>query len=101
MTQITQAPALPVTGDQPLNLRATLLPLALAAAIPLGLSYGLRDGLGASLVTSLAVSSVLPAVRSVVEFARNRKFEGLAILMLAVNVASLVISFTTGDARLL
>src|ERR1700761_2531615 len=107
MTQTTQTPARTVpaptvpAGDQPLNLRATLLPLALDIAIPLGLYYGLRDGLGASLVVSLAASSVLPAVRSAAEFARNRKFEGLATLMLAVNVASLIISFTTGDARLM
>jgi hypothetical protein len=107
MAQITQAPALPVTGpavsggDQPRNLRATLLPLVLDIAIPLGLYYGLRDGLGVSLVGSLAASSVLPAVQSVIQFARNRRFEGLAILMLAVNVAGLIISFTTGDARLM
>ncbi|HEY0933185.1 MAG TPA: hypothetical protein VGD91_05505, partial [Trebonia sp.] len=73
-------------GDQPARLRAALLPLALDIAVPLGLYYGLRDGLGASLMTALAASSVLPAVRSVAEFARHRKFEGLATLMLAVNV---------------
>jgi hypothetical protein len=107
MAQMTRTPALPVTGpavsagDQPRNLRATLLPLALDVAIPLAVCYGLRDGFGASLVVSLAASSVLPAVRSAGQFARHRKFEGLASLMLAVNVASLVISFTTGDARLL
>lgn len=88
-------------GDQPARLRAALLPLALDIAVPLGLYYGLRDGLGASLMTALAASSVLPAVRSVAEFARHRKFEGLATLMLAVNVASLMISLTTGDARLM
>jgi hypothetical protein len=107
MTQTLQTPVQPVTdpfaatGDQPLNLRATLLPLALDIAVPLGLYYGLRDGLGASLVVSLAASSVLPAIRSIVEYVRNRKFEGLATLMLAVNVASLIISVTTGDARLM
>jgi hypothetical protein len=107
MALTTRTPAPPITdldvsaGDQSLDLRATLLPLALDIAIPLGIYYGLRDGFGASLVASLAASSVLPAVRSVAEFARNRKFEGLAGLMLAVNVASLVISSTTGDARLM
>jgi hypothetical protein len=107
MTQTMQTPALPIVdatasgGDQSLNLRATLLPLALDIAIPLALYYGLRDGFGASLVTSLAASSVLPAVRSIVEYARHRKFEGLATLMLAVNVAGLIINFTSGDARLM
>jgi hypothetical protein len=97
---VTTAPAAPV-GDQPLNLRATLLPLALDIAIPLAIYYGLHAGFGVSLVASLAASSVLPAVRSVVEFARHRKLEGLAALMLAVNVASLVVNVTTGDARLM
>ena len=69
--------------------------------MPLGIYYGLHDALGASLVTSLAASSVLPAVRSVVEFARDRKLEGLAVLMLAVNVGSLIVSVSTGDARLM
>jgi hypothetical protein len=103
MTQTMQTPALPAagSGDQPRNLRATFLPLALDIAIPLAIFYGLRNGFGASLVFSLAASSVLPAVRSVFEFARHRKFEGLAVLMLAVNLASLVISVTTGDARLM
>jgi hypothetical protein len=107
MAQITRTPALPANGpavsagDQSLNPRATLLPLALDIAIPLGIYYGLRDGFGASLVVSLAASSVLPAVRSIVEFARSRKFEGLAGLMLAVNAAGLVVGFTAGDARLL
>jgi hypothetical protein len=107
MAYITQTPAQPATGpvapvgDQPLNLRATLLPLALDIAIPLGIYYGLRDGLGASLVVSLAASSVLPALRSIVEFARHRKFEGLATLMLAVNLGGLIVGFTTGDARAL
>jgi hypothetical protein len=107
MAQITRTQGRPVSGlavpagDRPLNHRATLLPLALDIAIPLGIYYGLRDGFGASLVVSLAASSVLPAVRSVAEFARNRKFEGLAGLMLAVNAAGLVVGFTAGDARLL
>jgi intracellular septation protein A len=75
--------------------------IAVRIAIPLAIYYSLRDGFGASLVTSLAASSVLPAIRSIVEYARYRKFEGMATLMLAVNVAGLIINFTTGDARLM
>jgi hypothetical protein len=107
MAHLMQTPVLPANGpaasagDQSRNLRATLLPLALDVGIPLGIYYGLHDVLGASLVVSLAASSVLPAVRSVAEFARNRKFEGLAGLMLAVNAAGLIVGFTSGDARLL
>ena len=51
---------------------AALRPLAVDVAVPVGLYYLLRDGFGVSLVLSLAASSVLPAVRSVAGFARER-----------------------------
>jgi hypothetical protein len=70
-----------------------------AVAVPAGLYYVLRDGFGVSLVLSLAASSVLPAVRSVAGFARERRVNGLAALMLAVNVAGLAISFTSDSPR--
>ena len=81
------------------GLRAALQPLAVDVAVPVGLYYLLRDGFGASLVLSLAASSVLPAVRSVAGFARERRVNGLAALMLAVNVAGLAISFAAGNPR--
>lgn len=81
------------------GLGAALRPLALDVAVPVGLYYVLRDGFGVSLVLSLAASSVLPAVRSAAGFARERRVNGLAALMLAVNVAGLAISFTSGNPR--
>jgi hypothetical protein len=78
---------------------ASLRPLAVDVAVPVGLYYLLRDGFGVSLVLSLAASSVLPAVRSVAGFARERRVNGLAALMLAVNVAGLAISFAAGNPR--
>jgi len=81
------------------GLGATLRPLALDVAVPVGLYYVLRDGFGVSLVLALAASSVLPAVRSVAGFARERRVNGLAALMLAVSVAGLAISFTSGNPR--
>ena len=78
---------------------AALRPLAVDVAVPVGLYYLLRDGVGVSLVLSLAVSSVLPAVRSVAGLARERRLNGLAALMLAVNVAGLAISFAAGNPR--
>jgi hypothetical protein len=86
-------------GESAGGLGATLRPLALDVAVPVGLYYVLRDGFGVSLVLSLAASSVLPAVRSVAGFARERRVNGLAALMLAVNVAGLAISFTSGNPR--
>jgi hypothetical protein len=81
------------------GLRAALRPLAVDVAVPAGLYYLLRDGFGVSLVLSLAASSVLPAVRSVAGFARDRRVNGLAALMLAVNVAGLAVSFAAGNPR--
>jgi intracellular septation protein A len=68
-------------------------------AVPVGLCYVLRDGFGVSLVLSLAASSVLPAIRSVAGFARERRLNALAALMLAVSVAGLAISFAAGNPR--
>jgi hypothetical protein len=52
-------------------------------------------------VTSLALSGVVPAVHAVYDAVRHRAFNGLAGLMLAVNIAGIVLSFVTGDARLM
>ena len=88
-----------VESQQPNQLRTALTPLIFDVAIPLGSYYLLKDGFGVGLVMSLALSSVVPAARSVIEFVRARKIEGLAILMVAVNAAGIIISFTTGNAR--
>ncbi len=77
----------------------SLRPLAIDIGIPLGTYYLLRDGLSASLWLSLAVSSVGPAIRSVVGLARNHELNLLAAMILLVNVAGIVVSFLTGDPR--
>src|SRR5215470_2375359 len=81
------------------GLGASLRPLAVDVAVPVGLYYLLRDGFGVSLVLALAASSVLPAVRSVTGLVRERRVNGLAALMLAVTVAGLAISFAAGSPR--
>jgi hypothetical protein len=78
-----------------------LRPLVLDVAIPTGGYYLLHKGLGVDAVTSLALSSVVPAVHTVVDAVRHRVFNGLAALMLSVNVVGIVLSFVTGDARLM
>src|SRR6478672_8560101 len=99
-TATTSRPSHPAgAGESSGGLGATLRPLAVDVAVPVGLYYLLRDGFGASLVLSLAASSVLPAVRSVAGFARERRVNGLAALMLAVNVAGLAVSFAAGNPR--
>ena len=97
MTQMSIATAAP-----PKNQLATnLLPLAIDIAVPLGSYYLLKDGFGLGIVTSLALSGVVPAVRTVVGIARDRTFNGLAGLMVVVNVVGIVLSFVTGDPRLM
>ncbi|MFG2006605.1 VC0807 family protein [Spirillospora sp. NPDC048911] len=78
-----------------------MAPLALDVAVPLGTYYALHKGLGMGLVASLVLSSVVPGLRTVVSAVKDRAFNGLAGLILIVNVAGIVLSFVTGDARLM
>ena len=59
----------------------------------------LHDVAGASLWLSLALGSIPPAIRAVAGFAAGRTANLLALLMLAVNLAGIVVSFLTGDPR--
>ena len=86
------------TGQRP-DLAGTLRPLAIDIGIPLGTYYLLRDGFGASLWLSLALSSIGPAVRAIAGLVAERTLNLLAVLMLAVNLAGIGISFLTGDPR--
>lgn len=109
MTQIatTDRPAPRVTDTAPADrparraLARTLGPLVVDVAIPTGGYYLLHKGLGVDVVTSLALSGVVPAAHTVLDAVRHRVFNGLAGLMLAVNVAGIVLSFVTGDPRLM
>lgn len=81
------------------GLGTALRPLLIDVGVPLGSYYLLRDGFGLSLWLSLALSSVGPAARSVASLAGERKLNVLALLMLAVNLAGIAVSFLTGDPR--
>src|SRR5215831_2107636 len=85
-------------GRRP-DLARTLRPLAIDIGIPVGTYYLLRDAFGVSLWLSLALSSIGPAVRSITGIVAERKLNLLAVLMLAVNLAGIGISFLTGDPR--
>jgi hypothetical protein len=97
MTQLTTATAAPGKNDLLTNLK----PLAIDVAVPLGSYYLLKDGFGLGIVLSLGLSGVVPAVRTVAGIVRDRSFNGLAGLMVVVNVAGMVLSFVTGDPRLM
>jgi hypothetical protein len=76
-----------------------LRPLLVDVGVPVGSYYLLRDAFGLSLWLSLALSSVGPAVRAIAGLVAERKLNLLAVLMLAVNLAGIAVSFLTGDPR--
>lgn len=89
----------PGSANRRSDLAAALRPLLIDVGIPVGTYYLLRDAFGLSLWISLALSSVGPAVRSVAGLMAERKLNLLAVLMLAVNLAGIAVSFLTGDPR--
>src|SRR6202012_5216713 len=89
------------SSEQHPGVARSLLPLLVDVGIPVGSYYLLRDGLGLSLWLSLALSSVVPAIRSVAGILAERRLNVLALLMLAVNLAGIAVSFATGDPRLM
>ncbi|MCQ4042912.1 VC0807 family protein [Streptantibioticus rubrisoli] len=76
-------------------------PLVLDLGLPLGSYYLLRDGFGVDMVLSLALSSIPPAVRTLYGWLRDRSLNGLAGLMLAVNVVGIALSFVSGNPRIM
>ncbi|MET8770830.1 VC0807 family protein [Streptomyces sp. NPDC004658] len=76
-------------------------PLLIDVALPLGSYYLFKDALGTSTFAALAWSSVVPAVRTVWGLVRERRTNALAGLILVVNVVSLLLSFVSGDPRLM
>ncbi|AYN40061.1 hypothetical protein D9753_15310 [Streptomyces dangxiongensis] len=91
------------TGTQAQNPSAldNFKPLLIDVAVPLGSYYVFKDAFGMSTFAALAWSSVVPAVRTGWSLARDRKVNGLAGLILVVNVVSLLLSFVSGDPRLM
>lgn len=78
-----------------------LVPLLIDVGLPLGSYYLLRDALGCSVVLSLALTSIIPAARTVGGIVTGRRLNLLAGLMLAVNLAGIGVSFATGDPRMM
>jgi hypothetical protein len=78
---------------------AALRPLLIDVGVPVGSYYLLHGAFGLSVWLSLALSSAGPAVRAIGGAATERKLNLLAALMLAVNLAGIVVSFLTGDPR--
>lgn len=98
-----QPASLPPASPRPSGADAlkSLRPLAVDVGVPLGTYYLLHAGLGLSLWLSLALSSVVPAIRSASAMIGERQVNLLAALMLAVNGAGIAVSFASGDPRAL
>jgi len=78
---------------------AALRPLLIDVGIPVGTYYLLRGAFGVSLWLALALSSIGPAARAIAGLVAERMLNLLAVLMLAVNLAGIAVSFLTGDPR--
>ncbi|MCX4764080.1 hypothetical protein OG562_24595 [Streptomyces sp. NBC_01275] len=76
-------------------------PLVLDVAVPLGSYYLFKGAFGMSTFAALAWSSLVPAVRTGWSAVRERTVNGLAGLILLVNVVGLLLSFVSGDPRLM
>ena len=83
------------------SLRRSFLPLVLDVGVPLGSYYLFKDGLGMSAVAALGWSSAVPAVRTGWSAVRGQRVNGMAALILVVNVVGVLLSFVAGDARLM
>ncbi|OIJ63222.1 VC0807 family protein [Streptomyces mangrovisoli] len=89
------------TGSQGQSTLSNFTPLIIDVAVPLASYYLLKDGFGMSTFAALAWSSVVPAVRTGWSALRERRANAFAALILAVNVVSLLLSFVSGDPRLM
>ncbi|MFC5145565.1 VC0807 family protein [Streptomyces aureoversilis] len=76
-------------------------PLVVDAVLPMAAYYTLSKGFGMGTVAALGWSSALPAVRTVWGLVKDRRLNGLAALILVVNIVGLLLSTVSGDARLM
>ncbi|MFI6662561.1 VC0807 family protein [Streptomyces sp. NPDC050523] len=94
---VSQGPSSTQTPSALSNFR----PLIVDIAVPLGSYYLFKNAFGMSTFAALAWSSVVPAVRTLWSVVKERRTNGLAGLILVVNVVSLLLSFVSGDPRLM
>jgi microcompartment protein CcmK/EutM len=87
-----------MTTNQPGS--SLLKTLAIEIAVPTAVYYGLHS-LGASVFLSLALSGLVPLARTLYQFAKDRSLNGLAVVVLVTNVVGMLLTFVSGDARLM
>ncbi|MFG2197159.1 VC0807 family protein [Streptomyces sp. NPDC048639] len=77
-----------------------LLTLVVDLGIPIGLYYGLTAA-GVSDVLALTAGAVVPAVATLVRFAKTRRLDVLGVFVTTMLVLSIIVSVTGGSARML
>ncbi|MFI6960459.1 VC0807 family protein [Streptomyces sp. NPDC050255] len=97
---VAGAPAGAVPFSPRKALLDSMMPLLVDVAVPLA-SYYLLKAAGTGTFGALAWSSVVPGVRTVWGVVRDRRLNGLAALMVTVNVVGLALSLVAGDPRLM
>ncbi|MET7647600.1 VC0807 family protein [Streptomyces sp. NPDC005426] len=97
---VADAPAGAVPFSPRKALLDSMMPLLVDVGVPL-VSYYLLKAAGMGTFGALAWSSVVPAVRTVWGVVRDRQLNGLAALMVTVNVVGLALSLIAGDPRLM
>ena len=75
-------------------------PLIIDVGIPLASYYLLRKA-GCTQLTALGLSSVVPAAHAVLDLVRSRTLNGLALLIVAVNLIGAAASFWSGNPRVM
>ncbi|WP_217168631.1 VC0807 family protein [Streptomyces sp. AC512_CC834] len=87
------------TGTQ--GKRRTFVSLFLDVGVPIGSYYLLKGAFGMSAVAALGWSSVVPVLRTGWGVLGRREVNALPLLILLANLVGLLLSFGTGDARLM
>jgi hypothetical protein len=88
------------TSSQPPSLASQLAVFALDIGAPIAAYYVLR-GAGASNLVALAAGAVIPALAALWSLLVKRRTDGVALLVLATVVVSIVVSVVSQDPRFL
>jgi hypothetical protein len=99
-SRFTPWPTPPAGAPRARTAGGGLRPLIIDVGVPLASYYLLRKA-GCAQVTALALSSIGPAAHAVLDLVRTRTLNGLALLMVAVNVLSAAVSFWSGNPRIM
>ncbi|MEZ0089701.1 VC0807 family protein [Streptacidiphilus sp. EB129] len=96
---VDAAPSRSPAGAAPSG-RRTAVVLLIDVALPIGTYYGLRAA-GVSVFLALVISAVVPLVSALVQFRRERRWDGMAAFVAAIMLAGMAASLVSGSTRFL